>query len=130
MRPGKISRKYMRTWFALDCLVVGVDWLEVLMSSVAASLGFARLGKASRVFRILRLLRLLRLAKIGEIVNLISERLPSEKLVIFIDIIKLVVIMLGVGHLLACIWYAIGKAGPPNRNWLEEYQFANEPLEY
>jgi len=130
MRPKKIMKRYFKTWFGLDCIVVGVDWMEILMSSVAASFGFARLGKASRVFRILRLLRLLRLAKVGEIVNLISERLPSEKLVIFIDILKLIVIMLGTGHLIACIWYAIGKAGPPEKNWLDFFGFREESLDY
>jgi hypothetical protein len=130
MRPTRVAKRYMKSWFALDCLVVGVDWMEFIMSSASDALGMARLGKASRIFRILRLLRLLRLAKVGEIVQLMAEKLPSEKLVIFIDILKLIVIMLGIGHLLACLWFAIGKAGPANKNWLKEYDFIDETIEY
>lgn len=127
MRPTKITKKYLRSWFGLDCLVVGVDWMEVLASGIGEAFGMARMGK---VFRIMRLLRLLRLAKVSEIVNLISEKLPSEKLAILVDILKLIVIMLGTGHLLACVWYAIGSSGPPGKNWLEEYGFAEEALDY
>jgi hypothetical protein len=130
LRPQMITKRYLKTWFALDCMVVGVDWFELIMSSASDSLGFARLGKASRFFRILRLLRLLRLAKVNEIVQLMAEKLPSEKLVIFVDILKLVVIMLGSGHLIACIWFAVGKAGPADKNWLNEYDFIDEAIDY
>eukprot|EP00928_Gymnodinium_smaydae_P033009 TRINITY_DN23762_c0_g2_i1.p1 TRINITY_DN23762_c0_g2~~TRINITY_DN23762_c0_g2_i1.p1 ORF type:complete len:850 (+),score=183.48 TRINITY_DN23762_c0_g2_i1:320-2869(+) len=130
LRPWPVAKKYLKSWFPLDCLVVGVDWVDFLMGSIGGGAGFARMGKASRVFRILRMLRLLRLAKVGEIINLLMERLPSKKIVIFLDIAKLIIAMLGVGHLVACIWYLLGTEGPVDRNWLVEYSFDTESLEY
>ena len=76
------------------------------------------------------MLRLLRLAKVSEIINLLAERLPNERLVIVIDIVKLITIMLGAAHLIGCVWYAVGKGGPKGQNWLEEFDYMDTPLEY
>jgi len=134
MRPGPIAKKYGKSWCVLDIAVVGADWTEIILGKAMEGMDMARMSKVSRIFRILRMIRLLRLAKVGEIVSLLAERLPSEKLVVFIDILKLIIIMLGIGHMLACIWYIIGKElGPANRvdwNWLDKFEFTNEPLEY
>lgn len=130
MRPAPIAKKYIRSWLVIDAMVVSVDWLELILSNASEGLGIARIGKTSRIFRILRMIRLLRLAKVGEIVQLLSERFPSERIVIFADVLKLIMIMLGVGHFLACIWYAIGKSGPEHQNWLVEFGFAEETLDY
>jgi len=134
LRFPSIVNKYLKSWLLLDIAVVGADWTEVLMGQALAGMDVARVSKFTRVFRIIRMIRLLRLAKVGEIVSLLAERLPSEKLVIFIDIVKLVVIMLGIGHVLACIWYLVGKdMGPLDRedwNWLAKFQFADELLDY
>merc|ERR1719359_452721 len=120
----------MKSWWGLDCIVVGVDWFELIMSAAAEGLGFARFGKASRIFRIMRMIRLLRLARMTEVISLLTERLDSEKLVIAIDVIKLVVIMLGCGHMMACLWYAIGNADNTSRNWLVQHGYADENLEF
>lgn len=124
----KIASKYLRTWFGLDLIVVSVDWLELVMTAAAESLGFARFGKASRVFRILRMIRLLRLARMTEVLNLLTERLDSEKLVILIDVIKLMIFMVGSGHFIACVWYAIGNADDTERNWLVQEGFKDLSL--
>merc|ERR1719502_549464 len=75
------------------------------------------------------MIRLLRLARMTEILNLLTERLDSEKLVILIDVVKLIIIMLGSGHMLACLWYAIGNADGGRKNWLTKYEYADEKLE-
>lgn len=129
LRFSRISRKYMRTWFALDVLVVGVDWLELFLSTAGDALGFARFGKASRVFRILRMVRLLRLARMTEVVALLTERTNSERMVIVIDIVKLMTIMVATGHLIACLWYAIANAEGASESWLTSYEFRERPLD-
>jgi CRP-like cAMP-binding protein len=130
LRFARVSKKYLKSWFLLDLLVVGVDWFELIMKAAADGLGFARLGKASRIFRILRMVRLLRMAKMTEVLNLLAERLDSEKLVILIDVVKLFTMMLGSGHFIACLWYAIGNADTSSRNWLVEFDFKEEALSY
>jgi len=128
LRFSKIARRYSRSWFSLDLLVVGVDWLDLLLSAAAGSLGFARLGKSSRVFRILRMIRLLRLARMSEVLNLLTERLDSEKLVILIDMAKLMVVMVGSAHLLGSMWYAIGNADNSELNWLVQEGYKERSL--
>jgi len=128
LRFSKVARKYLRSWFTLDCLVVGVDWFELLMAAAAEGLGFARFGKSTRVFRILRMVRLMRLAKMTEVIAQVTERMDSEKLVILVDVVKLMVIMIGAGHFVACCWYAIGNSATDEKNWLDVHEYRTTSL--
>jgi hypothetical protein len=105
-----------------------VDWLEIIMAEAAEGLGFAKLGKSARVFRILRMIRLLRLAKMTEIIGLLTERFHSDKLVIFLDVVKLVTIMVGAAHFVGCCWYAIGNAASDDNNWVVQHEYHNSDL--
>lgn len=126
MRPEYVFRKYIQSWLLLDILVVGIDWSEIILAAAAEGFGIARVGRASRVFRVLRMIRLLRLARMKEVLNLLIERLDSEKLVIVVDITKLMVIMLGSGHFVACLWYWVGIQG--SKNWVSETHYDKEDL--
>jgi len=141
MRPWYCLKKYLKVWFMLDVLVVGTDWMETIATMIAAgadddgsggNLGVLKIGKMGKFFRILRMLRLLRLAKVSEIINMFMERLPSEKLIIVADILKLVLVMLSMSHFVGCIWYAIGNSQPTdaNLNWVISFGFAEEGLDY
>lgn len=120
MRLLHVWRRYLKSWFIVDAIVVGVDWAEIVMKETSGS-GVARMGKASRPFRIIRMVRLLRLARMGEIVQMLMERLPSDMLVVFGDILKLIIAMLGMCHLIACLWWAVGEASPEgeDNNWID-----------
>jgi len=128
LRPSAIAKRYFKGWFSLDCLVVGVDWLEIIFSAAAEGMGFARLGKASRIFRIIRMIRLLRLARMNEVINLLTERLNSEKIVVLVDIVKLMVFMICSAHMVGCLWYAIAIS--TERNWVNHYDYNLENIEY
>jgi len=122
----KIIRRYLVSWFVLDCLVVGVDWIELIAQSFSGEVGYARIGKVGRSFRIIRMVRLLRLVRMREIVDLILERINSEKLLLLAHITKLMVVMLMVAHIVACLWYGVGSTGSPN-TWVTHYSFAEKP---
>jgi len=128
MRPMPIWRRYSRTWLPMDLLVVGVDWIEVVLKTLPG-VGVARLFKSGRIFRIMRMIRLLRMARMSEVITLLSERLSSEKLVVIIDIVKLMLIMLGSGHFIACIWYQIGNGSGIN-DWVSTFGFEDKPIEF
>merc|ERR1719163_2053598 len=38
--------------------------------------------------------------------------------------------MIGFGHIIACLWYAIGNADGGERNWLVVHEYADETIEY
>jgi len=126
MRHAPIAKRYLRTWFALDILLVGVDWLELLWSG-SSSLGFARIGKATRAFRILRMLRVLRMR---QAVNLIIHRIRSERLMVMADIAKIMLVIIGFAHISACFWYGIGISKADYRTWVREGSFTEESLSY
>lgn len=127
MRPSKIISRYMISWFTLDTIVVGIDWFEVVISAGGDALGFARMGKASRIFRILRMIRLLRLARMKEVFDLLIERVNSEKVVILIDVVKLILLMTGAGHLIACGFWAVGNTSS-EEDWVTQYEFDDKSL--
>jgi len=114
LRPWRIAKRYLKSWFVLDVLVVCVDWLEFVLSEGGSAFGLARFSKVSRVLRILRMVRLLRLARMREVLDGLIEKMNSEKLVIVIDIVKLMAYMLGTGHFVACMWYIISTTTTPN----------------
>jgi CRP-like cAMP-binding protein len=122
---SKIVRRYLKSWFLLDFIVVGSDWIEIILSA-GGNLGFARLGKASRTIRIIRMLRLLRLARMREVLAVVSERIYSEKVVIFADIFKILIIVVGLAHFIACLWYGLGIS--ENLGWVEESGFTRKSL--
>eukprot|EP00971_Amphidinium_carterae_P199525 3959880-Amphidinium_carterae.1 len=68
MRPARIARHYLRTWFPLDGAVIVIDWMGVLVqvTGAAPNLGILELSvrmlKLSRILRILSLLRMFQLS--------------------------------------------------------------------
>merc|ERR1719359_1853039 len=40
------------------------------------------------------------------------------------------VVMIGFGHIIACLWYAIGNADGGTRNWLVQHGYADENLSF
>jgi len=111
LRRRQIAKRYVRSWLAFDLVLVSIDWLSVL-SPLDGSESAAQVGKAARVMRMLRMTRLLRLVRVQKVIALLSERIRSEKLVLIADIAKIVIMVLGFAHILACIWYGLGQEGP------------------
>lgn len=122
MKFQNIWKRYLRSWFCLDLFVVTNDWSELFLSDVASGMGLARFVKVSRIVRGMRMLRLLRLARMSNVLNRLIEQIDSQSLLIVMDVMKLLFMMLGWGHIVACVWYGIGDASG-NQNWLDEYKF-------
>lgn len=125
-KPRQIVRRYAQTWFPLDLVIVGVDWIELFLTidDSASGVGYARVGRAGRTFRILRMVRLLRLVRMREVFDVIAERINSETLAIVVDISKITLLILGMAHCTACAWYGIANMGSEDdQTWLKEYKF-------
>jgi len=127
MSQTQITRRYLRTWFGLDLLVVGIDWAEVFVRSLIG-VSYGRLAKVTRTFRIIRMVRLLRLARMKEVLGLITERFSSHKIIILSDIGKLLFFIVGLGHLIACLWFGIGNIADGDKGWVGHYEFNNRPI--
>jgi len=131
MRPLRIAKRYMKTWFILDLLIVSLDWFMVVLASQGENTGFMQFGKLFRTLRILRTLRLLRLAKLKQIMDFIQDRLDSEFLTIGLNVLKLMMLIVAINHFIACFWFALGKQSVDNfDSWVTVYNFSEHPVPY
>jgi len=128
MRRLKIARTYLMSWFPIDILIVGSDWMEVFWSD-GSFLGFARAGKASRTFRIIRMVRLFRLARVRTAYTMLLDRLKSEQLVIIAGIINIMLVIVGLGHVIACGFYGIAVQDRED-TWLRRHEMWEASFQY
>lgn len=118
-----IILQYLRTWMLFDIVVVGSDWLEVAyFSGHLKSVGAIKL---LRMLRVLRVLRLVRVFKAPSILERLHKRADFERAELFVVFIKISVVMLGLTHLIACLWFVVGRAGG---GWVEYYNIEDEAL--
>lgn len=131
----KIAKHYVRFWFWVDLVVVVPDWTFTCMAWINDATGTGGGGRAVKLLRILRLartIRLLRLLKLGWILTIINDLLDSEAASIIANIIKMILVLLGTNHFIACMWYAIGSEcmSRNEANWLEIDGFDDRPWNY
>jgi len=114
-----IVKRYLKTWFVLDVFIVASDWIEVIMSAGGGGGGFGRLA---RIFRIVRSVRLLRLVRMQSVMQTITERIQSDYLVFILKVVKMIVFVVSFSHIIACVWWGIGKRSGPTwaKLWLED----------
>merc|ERR1712110_818780 len=101
------------------------DWIFTLL---AVASGTSHTGDNGQVFRMLkaaraiRVLRLLRLAKVRKMFEMIYDTIDSEYIFIIVNLFKLLCIILVLNHVIACLWYFVGRLGRQlgyAHNWLE-----------
>jgi len=117
-----ILKTYLKTWFGLDMFIVGSDWFGVILSS--GGMGLAKLARASRIARVVRLLRLVRMQ---EVIAGITERVQNDKLLLLLQIFKLLVFLIATCHVTACGWWGVGSA-TSGRSWSKEYKWAEKDV--
>lgn len=113
MRPGKVAKRYITTWFVIDINVVAVDWVILLFDAQSAEgLGLIRFNKTFRFVRLLRVLRLLRLLRIAKVLSLMVElhdMIHSETVLTSLNVVQFIIGILLLNHYIACAWYGIGR---------------------
>jgi len=110
--PKRILMRYLKTWFCLDLLIVGLDWtLYFFGASDGGGGSAARLGRSLRTLRFVRTLRLIRLLKVKRILQEIQDQINTEVLSICFRILKIILVLVLANHVVACAWYGIGQLG-------------------
>lgn len=108
-----IARQYARSWFLIDfvsCLPIPYVFLLInaLNDSDGTSGGQVKLAKILRLARLAKnLARLGRLTKIKELMSTYEDYL--EPIMNALVMFKCFIILLTLGHLMACTWYAFGN---------------------
>eukprot|EP00931_Biecheleriopsis_adriatica_P039462 TRINITY_DN22568_c0_g1_i1.p1 TRINITY_DN22568_c0_g1~~TRINITY_DN22568_c0_g1_i1.p1 ORF type:complete len:777 (+),score=152.72 TRINITY_DN22568_c0_g1_i1:48-2378(+) len=129
LSPAKVARRYFFGWFFLDLAFVVNDWAECFIQP-AEFVGTARAAKSTRMVRVIRVLRLARMFKLPALVQKFTEFFISEKVILLIGILKMVVLFVGLCHLIACIWYGIGSLAVDGKSWILFYRFDEESAFY
>jgi hypothetical protein len=119
LKNDYILRRYLKTWFAMDLLIVGSDWITF---ALAQGGGAGVVTRFSRIFRAVRAVRLLRLARMSSVMESLGERIQSDSLGFILTNVKVLLFVLSVAHLFACIWFAIGNRDH-NNGWVTGYGY-------
>lgn len=106
MKRNKVIFKYLKTWFLLDLAAVFPYYLitDIFLSSNNsndAALKTPQLLRLLKIMRFVRVLRIIRIFKIGKLMYKLEEYIVTETLSSIVDSIKLLTIILYVGHWLA-----------------------------
>merc|ERR1719329_1812927 len=114
IRPRKVARQYLSTWFLFDAFVVIIEWVEM---SVMSNMKGASMLATFRALRMVRTVRLLRMIKVHAMSKVLTEQIRSEEFVLVAHICQIVVMLVLVAHFMACLWYGIGNWLGSDDNW-------------
>uniref|UniRef100_A0A5K3F2B4 Ion_trans domain-containing protein n=1 Tax=Mesocestoides corti TaxID=53468 RepID=A0A5K3F2B4_MESCO len=107
LEPKLIVREYLRKWFILD-FVSALPLDYVLLAFDKGTEQIAQAGQALKILRLAKLLSLLRLFRLSRLLRYVGE---WEKFMNiagkFIGILKLILLMLLLGHWNACLQFFI-----------------------
>jgi len=127
----RIALNYVKTWFPLDVVVVGIDWWFQTQQTNGAE-GVARVTKSIRSARFLRMFRLIRLSKMSKVSILLREQISSEAGMIYFGILLVILRMFMLQHIIACGWFGIGDLaeGEEGKSWLLTHSFRERTFNY
>jgi len=106
-----ILRRYLRTWFTFDVLILIPEYVSVTFNHNSL--------KSATTLRVFRLVRLFRMFKLQNLFRMAEDRLNSNVAVLVLGIVRFAVFFLLMNHFLACIWYAVGNSSPTG--WVSKY---------
>jgi len=141
MRPHRVARKYLVTWFSPDISILIVDLAlfisEEMQSQKNESLSTQAVNVGSTSFRLLRLsrlirlIRLLRVHKLQELGNLLLCRINSQHLLLVLTIARQVAVIIIFNHYVACFWLGIALWNASGEHtWVKEVQVEDESSVY
>eukprot|EP00443_Scrippsiella_acuminata_P014477 CAMPEP_0115186288 /NCGR_PEP_ID=MMETSP0270-20121206/9905_1 /TAXON_ID=71861 /ORGANISM="Scrippsiella trochoidea, Strain CCMP3099" /LENGTH=873 /DNA_ID=CAMNT_0002599409 /DNA_START=83 /DNA_END=2704 /DNA_ORIENTATION=+ len=129
VRCSKTAKRYMKTWFFVDLLIVILDWVLIIFQALIENTDnpdHLAIFRAGRVLRLLRFARLLRLLKLHSFVSKLLESIHSEYIQTLLHVGQIVTCIIVINHFIACLWYAIGTwdfddtISRMNQNWVDE----------
>lgn len=113
MNFHRVAQEYRNSWLFLDVFIVFCDWLQVVDPS-----------SQSGATKIIRLLKGARLARMVRVPNMIVRKMnhaKSERMQLWLSIVKSTITFLLLNHFLACIWYFVGTIDEPH-GWVFEVE--------
>ncbi|CAE7222344.1 unc-103 [Symbiodinium necroappetens] len=113
---GKISRHYMKTWFALDFITL-IPW--DVISLIIPGANNLKEFKGIKIMRALRLLKLMRIFRTSKVIHKleIALSIPYQQMAL----IKFLLVLMLVCHWLSCLWaMTLGMAEDAHPQWIDD----------
>jgi hypothetical protein len=129
----KIVLRYIRTWFAVDLLVLVPDWTFSIVDVVATGGSDGDDGEIFRLLRVLRLIRmvrLLRLLKLRRVFDTINDMIDSEYVSVIANIVKMILMLLVINHLICCMWYTVSVNQSGENTWIKVHKYEHAHWTY
>lgn len=124
MRLQRIACRYLRTWFAVDCTLVVLDWIMVVLESLTSFWSVARTARLARVSVIFRMLRLIRAFKLHKLTgNVRSTVREADTPTALLPVLSWIVGILVLNHVIACFWLLLGQIITDIPSWLDQVKF-------
>ncbi|CAE7532795.1 KCNH6, partial [Symbiodinium pilosum] len=122
LRPQKIAKNYLRTWFFLDFVTL-IPFDMIGLTSGTDSLKDLRSIKVIRVLRLLKLMRLLRSSRLTHRLE-IPLSIPYQQVALF----RFLLILVLACHWLACVWAMTLKIVEDTfPQWINDIEAADLP---
>lgn len=123
MLQSRIARRYMRSWFLLDLLIVMVDWTLLLWGDTLASL---------KTFSFIRVLRVVRLLNVVKFMHIVRDKIRREVTFICFDMAIITALLLVANHAIACAWYAVGALADSHgySSWVAQHKMLSRSVFY
>ena len=110
LRPRELLKRYWRSWFGIDLMVISIDAALLIAELVQdRAPAPARSARYLRTLRLLRLLRLLRVAKLQRELTKLANSFLSTYAFMVMRVVSGLMMILAVNHIIACCWYGLGR---------------------
>merc|ERR1719382_1544790 len=122
----RIVLRYMRTWLAVDLLVLVPDWTFTIVDVVVTGSKAGEDGEIFRLLRVLRLIRmvrLLRLLKLRRVFDTINDMIDSEYASVIANLVKMILMLLVINHLICCMWYTVSVNQSGENTWIKVHNY-------
>lgn len=127
MESQKVACHYLKRAFIFDFAVVLLDYILLGLD------GFGpvdQLPEPIRIVQFIRMIRVGRLYKWNQMFFSLRERIESNNWVARISILNIICQILLLYHVVACIFFGIGKFYKGEISWIEHYGLAEQSFAY
>lgn len=109
LEQKKIIHHYLRSTFGLDALIIGADWLSIILEAITdGAPGFLSNVAILRALRITRFARLMRLRKLKAKWQTVEDNIESEWFLVCLNLFSKIMIILAVTHYVGCVFFWLG----------------------
>lgn len=123
----KIAKHYLKRWFLFDLCVIVLDYILLGMDGFGSR---EALPDSTQVLQVIRMIRVGRLLKWNQMFASLRERFDSQYWITQMSIVNIIIQILLMYHVVACIFFGLGKLNESQVSWIQTYDLTNAEFGY